>query len=115
MPLGELLYESADIAYDTVSKNYINPKDNSIYGTQPPTGGWAVNWYMGSDNTPVVVSGNQTVAQITQQLASQNVVASTNETAAPVSFWSGQTFGVSNGLLVGGVVVAGLLLMMRGK
>lgn len=109
MALGELLYETADIAYDTVSKNYVNPKDNSVYGVNPPASGWAINWYMDTKTSkPIVVSGTQTAEQITQQLAN---VTTTSDSMMP-SFWKGKTFGIDNTLLVVGVVGVGAMLFL---
>jgi hypothetical protein len=116
MPMGELLYETADIAYDTVTKNYVNPVTNSIYGASPPAGGWGINWYQDPVNgVPItVVGGTQTTGQIAAQLASTQPVNTTGVVApvASTSFLDGTTFGVSNMLLLGGVVVA-LFLMSK--
>jgi hypothetical protein len=112
--MGELLYETSDIAYDTVTKQYLNPKTNSIYGDSPPVGGWAITWYQGADKVPVVVSGNQTVAQIQSQLATPVVTSVGNPVPqGSVSWVDGTTFGVNNMLLVGGVVVIGLFMMNK--
>ena len=41
--VGDILYESATIAYDTGQQAYINPQTGQVYGPTPPTGGWAIS------------------------------------------------------------------------
>ena len=108
--LGELLYETADIAYDTVAKQYVNPKDNSVYGPNPPAGGWLVSWYADSstNNTPVIVNQTpqvQSVQQIQQQLAQQQTAVNTTNTTTATT-----TTGISPLVWVGIGLAAMFLL-----
>lgn len=112
---GDILYETENIAYNTDTKDFFNPKDNSIYGKTAPTGGWPITWYMGSNNTPVVVSGNQTAAQISAQLAAQKVTTVNDSAVSATNFLSGKTFGVDNILLIGGIVVIGGFMLFSGR
>lgn len=55
MGLGETLYESGDIAFDTNRLVYFNPITNTDYGVQPPSGGWPIRWYGTLDDIHVPI------------------------------------------------------------
>jgi hypothetical protein len=61
--LGELLYESDVIAFDTVSHLFTNPKAGTTYGPNVPAGGWAIPWYQDSAGQVQVPTGPAGVAQ----------------------------------------------------
>lgn len=60
--LGETLYESASVAFDTTRGIYFNPINNVDYGVAPPSGGWPINWW-GSPNDIHVPVGQGVIAQ----------------------------------------------------
>ncbi len=43
--IGDILYESGEIAFDTDRSMFFNPKTKVDYGPTPPPGGWEIPWY----------------------------------------------------------------------
>lgn len=75
--LGDLLYESADIAFDTASHLFVNPKAGTTYGPNPPAGGWPISWYQDSSGqvqVPVGIPGAVAQTQADAQALAQTVV-----------------------------------------
>ena len=126
---GEVLYESATIAFDTGRGIYFNPVTKLDYGVNPPAGGWPISWYgtVGNVNVPVgpgVVAQTQEQAnlikqQVQTQLTSTNAntqTQSTNVTTNPVDPAAGileylqnhELFGIQDTYIaIGGVVLLG--------
>lgn len=67
--LGDLLYESGSIAFDTVSKLFVNPQTGTTYGPTPPAGGWPISWYESSSGQVVAPTGPGAVSQTADQAA----------------------------------------------
>lgn len=67
--LGEILYESAEIAFDTVRGMFFNPITKQDYGTKPPPGGWEISWYGTPDGQVIVPVGDGGVAKTAEQAA----------------------------------------------
>lgn len=65
--LGDLLYETAAIAFDTSTGLFKNPQTGTTYGPNPPTGGWPISWYQDSAGNVQVPTGSGAVAQNQQQ------------------------------------------------
>lgn len=135
--LGEVLYESATIAFDSNRGIYFNPATNVDYGSTPPDGGWKINWW-GSPGDIHVPIGQGVIAQtqaqadsIKSQVQAQLTGAgsSTNatnqnsgqnvntlpSTQLVTSLWDylqqHSMFGVSDSYLaIGAVVIAGYMM-----
>lgn len=135
--LGETLYESASIAYDSSRGIYFNPTTNVDYGVNPPDGGWKINWWgsPGNINVPIgqgVIAQTQAQAdnikalvqaQLTgtgnstnasNQSSSQNVVTSPT-TQMATGIWdylqSHSMVGVPDSYLaIGAIVLAGFVM-----
>lgn len=138
MGLGDTLYESATIAYDTGRGIYFNPTTNVDYGPMPPTGGWAINWYGTPGNITVPVGQgviaqtqaqadiikSQVQAQLTGTGSSVNASTATapvttNPTTQPstgiMDYLQGNSmFGISDLYLAIGVVMVGGFIMFHG-
>ena len=108
--LGDVLYESATIAYDTTRQMFFNPQTNQDYGPNPPQGGWSIGWYQNAAGDVIAPAGsNVNVADIKQQLQAQaqqqqntqgtplttGSVNTTNQTSANTSPATGQTVSSS--------------------
>ncbi len=61
--IGDLLYETADIAFDTATGRFRNPKTGADLGTNVPAGGWPISWYQAAGGGVVVPVGSGAVSQ----------------------------------------------------
>lgn len=96
--IGDLLYETSQIAFDTATGLFVNPQTKTTYGSTPPAGGWPVSWYQDSSGKIQVPTGPGAVAQdaqaakeiaatVVQQLAAEGTPApsSASATTTPAS------------------------------
>ena len=123
--LGDLLWESATIAFDSVSGKFINPQDGTVYGTEPPAGGWPISWYKDNGDNTVVLNQpgapQTTVEAVNASLAAQQASANAqtpnaqqvSQTAGSnaTSIISGQgVYDLLNGEYFGGKISGWMLL-----
>jgi hypothetical protein len=110
--LGELLWETSNIAFDTGSQLYVNPNDGTVYGTTPPVGGWPIGFTDSTGVTVPAVSGNTTATPVVD-VPTYSGTADSSVVTTAVPWYSATTFGINNGVLVGIVVVG--FFILRGK
>jgi len=139
--LGDILYESSTIAFDTTRGMYFNPITNVDYGAMPPSGGWAISWYGTPSDIHVPVGQGvlsqtqgqadilkaQVLAQLTGSGSStnasnqtQNQNVTTQPTTQPstriMEYLEGNSiFGVKDLYLAGGALLVVGYMMFGGR
>lgn len=95
--LGDILQESATIAFDTSTGLFFNPQTKTTYGPTAPAGGWPISWYQdsaGQVQVPVGPGAVSQTADAAQQLANtvvQQLAAQGKTVTAPQASVSAPT------------------------